>query len=140
MEHWERFLGGLSEKVWQRFERRLDEGSRDGLAIIRVTAWRLFERRLGEDSRDGVAVCETAWRRFERRLGEGSREAAWRGFERDVFVPISIPRCKEKCFFQSHCKCGKMTLKTNVYRGKHTHVFNRKYKFSSFIESSSFRT
>ena len=66
MEHWERFLGGLSEKVWQRFERRLDEDSRDGLAKVRETAWRRFERRL-EGLRDGLAkVREKAWRRFER--------------------------------------------------------------------------
>ena len=66
MEHWERFLGGLSEKVWQRFKRRLDEDSRDGLTKIRETAWRRFDRRL-EGLRDGLAkVREKAWRRFER--------------------------------------------------------------------------
>ena len=44
-----------------------------------------------------------------------------------------------RTFFQSHCKCGKMTLKTNFCHGNHTHCINWKYEFSSFIESPSFR-
>ena len=87
MEHWERFLGGLSEKVWQRFERRLDEDSRDGLTKIQETAWRRFERRLGEGSREGLAKVR------ERRLGEGLREmslsrSAFLDVKRNVFFRV----------------------------------------------------
>ena len=38
-------------------------------------------------------------------------------------------------FFQSHCKCGKMTLETNFCHWNHTRCINWKYEFLSFIES-----